>query len=270
MRVEFLNEAKRLFDLESGKGSLPTVQALLIMYICCAGMGRDRAGMMFRSVAYEMLRSLRLEDVRLGAASEAEATARAIDANSRALWGIYCFERLVSLPASTRGSLWFANLHVSISSFAYLQPGLVRKPSVPRRFLTRSSSMAQSEELWSDEQLSPSILYAMCDLSDIYNDVMSYTVSLDGETGSEADVLARASYLRQVRALHPGLPAQLQLGAALSPAVYLLRYEPSILSIKSFRSVLILDLQIIRKPGATEYSSSATPGVNFTTDWGGG
>lgn len=91
-RDRFLMEAKRLHDRESGRRSLPTVQALLLMFSCSSGMGQDRAGTMFRYAAYEMLKRLRLEaKLRLMESSgNSHDEQKAI---ARALWGIYFFER---------------------------------------------------------------------------------------------------------------------------------------------------------------------------------
>jgi hypothetical protein len=66
------------------------------MYVCSAGMGRDRAGMMYRLVAYELLKQLCLEDDTIRAFQKAtidHPTESALVSACRSLWGIYCFER---------------------------------------------------------------------------------------------------------------------------------------------------------------------------------
>jgi hypothetical protein len=92
----FLAEARRHQELEFGRRSLATIQGLLIIYTCYVGQGKDRGGMQYRWMAYDMLARLQakletmftdLERVNEGATTK---TAKAI---SRALWGIYCFER---------------------------------------------------------------------------------------------------------------------------------------------------------------------------------
>ena len=93
-RDHFLKEAKRLLDRECGRRSLPTVQALLIMFACSTGMGQDRAGTMFRYTAYEMLKRLKLE-MKLRALEASGNSHEKSKALSRALWGIYFFERSV-------------------------------------------------------------------------------------------------------------------------------------------------------------------------------
>jgi hypothetical protein len=58
----FEAQAKVLLDDENGRRSLPTVQGLLIMFAYNVAMGKDRAGLIFRYMAYDMLNRLRLED----------------------------------------------------------------------------------------------------------------------------------------------------------------------------------------------------------------
>jgi predicted fused transcriptional regulator/phosphomethylpyrimidine kinase len=85
-------EAKRLLDCENGRRSLPAVQGLLIMFTYSTVMGKDRAGMMFRHTAYRMLDQLDLEkDFRN--VINPRYSHKEQKAFSRALWGIYCFER---------------------------------------------------------------------------------------------------------------------------------------------------------------------------------
>lgn len=43
--VKFLNEAKKLWSLENSQASLPTVQALAILFTVSAYRGVDRQGM---------------------------------------------------------------------------------------------------------------------------------------------------------------------------------------------------------------------------------
>jgi hypothetical protein len=88
----FYREAKRLFDCENGRRSLPTVQGLLIMFTYSTVAGKDRAGMMFRHTAYKMLHQLDLEE-NFRSNTDVRHNYREQKAFSRALWGIYCFER---------------------------------------------------------------------------------------------------------------------------------------------------------------------------------
>lgn len=44
----FLDEAKKLFELECGRASLCTVFGLYMLFFTSALMGKDRAGLMYR------------------------------------------------------------------------------------------------------------------------------------------------------------------------------------------------------------------------------
>jgi hypothetical protein len=93
MAERFLKEAKWLLDCEGGRATIPATQALCILYTISAAMGRDRAGLMYRLAAYEMLKRLRLEN----AFATLDGTlARDIlhrEVISQCAWGVFCFER---------------------------------------------------------------------------------------------------------------------------------------------------------------------------------
>ncbi|KAG5771828.1 hypothetical protein H9Q72_001763 [Fusarium xylarioides] len=57
----FLAEAKSHFESEQGRPSIPAVQGLLLIYLTMTATGRDRAGLIYRLTAYEMLKQLCLE-----------------------------------------------------------------------------------------------------------------------------------------------------------------------------------------------------------------
>jgi hypothetical protein len=89
----FLDEAKKQLEIESCRASIPTLQALCLMYLTSALLGRDRAGIMYRFAAYEMLKRLNLERkfARLDPSDLEVAEMRMI--LSKLLWGLFCFER---------------------------------------------------------------------------------------------------------------------------------------------------------------------------------
>lgn len=92
----FLEEARFLLEIECGRRSLTTVQALLVIYACYVSQGKDRGGILYRHMAYDMLSHLRakLETSPTNTKmAEGRDTARYGKAMSRTLWGIYCFER---------------------------------------------------------------------------------------------------------------------------------------------------------------------------------
>jgi hypothetical protein len=75
---------------------LTTVQALLVLYTCYTGQGRDRGGLQYRHAAYEMLKRLHVKleaSFRNPGMADEAGRAKYQKAVSRALWGIYCFER---------------------------------------------------------------------------------------------------------------------------------------------------------------------------------
>jgi len=89
----FFQEAKKLLELEGVKASLPTVQALEMMFTKSAYIGTDRAGMLYRSAALEMLKRLNLErrfELIQDSTPSAFREKRAI---SKAVWGFFNFER---------------------------------------------------------------------------------------------------------------------------------------------------------------------------------
>jgi len=64
------------------------------MYAYNVGMGKDRAGSMYRHAAYEMLGRLKLDakfrETKPGDDTQRHKIQKAL---SRAAWGIFCFER---------------------------------------------------------------------------------------------------------------------------------------------------------------------------------
>jgi hypothetical protein len=92
---QFLDEAKRLLDLETGRESLPTVQGLALLFTTSAFTGMDRAGSVYRYSAYQMLKRLRLEKRFAKLNDDDLSELRQKRAISKALWGLFCFDRYV-------------------------------------------------------------------------------------------------------------------------------------------------------------------------------
>ena len=70
------------------------------MYAYYASQGKDRGGMHYRLIAYDMLSRLQEKlEARLTSPGDVHQgnVSRYVKAISRALWGIYCFERYVKL-----------------------------------------------------------------------------------------------------------------------------------------------------------------------------
>jgi hypothetical protein len=107
MVSQFLSEAKRQLELERGRSSLPTVQGLTLLYAVSAYNGTDRAGLIYRYAAHNMLQSMRIDR---SLVSGIPSNASDHRATSKALWGLFCFERLflsgalyiIELPANQR------------------------------------------------------------------------------------------------------------------------------------------------------------------------
>lgn len=93
MAERFFEEAKALLEREQGRATLPTVQALAIMYYVETGLGRDRASQLYRFAAFTMLSRLRLERRFEGLNENDPGVAKERRAISRALWGLYVQER---------------------------------------------------------------------------------------------------------------------------------------------------------------------------------
>ena len=91
----FFDEAKLLLDREQGRASIPTIQALLLMYLTLSCQGKDRAGRMYRQIAVDMTRRLRLEARYRFLSTEMDANGRDAELVAKALWGLFLFEAYV-------------------------------------------------------------------------------------------------------------------------------------------------------------------------------
>ena len=80
-------------ELEGVKASLPTVQALEMMFTKAAYIGTDRAGMLYRSAAWEMLKQLDLEKKFELLQDSTPSVLREKRAISKTVWGVFNFER---------------------------------------------------------------------------------------------------------------------------------------------------------------------------------
>lgn len=84
----FIEQARKYQDLEYGRASLPTVQALIFLFINMAYLGRDRAGYMYKAAALEMLYRLRLDRRFARLHDEIPEEHKEKRAISRMLWGM--------------------------------------------------------------------------------------------------------------------------------------------------------------------------------------
>ncbi|KAF3800118.1 hypothetical protein GCG54_00015497 [Colletotrichum gloeosporioides] len=94
LRMLFLNEARRQWELERGEALLTTAQALFIMYLTTLALGMETSATEYQLAACDMAHTLQSEvKGGLGAKERDERAA------SKALWGMYCFERLANAAA---------------------------------------------------------------------------------------------------------------------------------------------------------------------------
>jgi hypothetical protein len=87
MQESFFQEARQHFDLENNRVSLPTAQGLLVLFMASAFLDQDGAAPFYRSLGYDMIDRLRLEERVMFTEDEQEKEAYCI-----AAWGVYCCE----------------------------------------------------------------------------------------------------------------------------------------------------------------------------------
>jgi hypothetical protein len=101
----FLAEVKSHFENEQGRPSIPTVQGLLLMYLTMTATGKDRAGLIYRLTAYEMLKQLRLEARYKVAKNNVPPQTHDMMLISKTLWGIFLLERWERANPIIRGCI---------------------------------------------------------------------------------------------------------------------------------------------------------------------
>ncbi|KAF5027613.1 hypothetical protein F66182_284 [Fusarium sp. NRRL 66182] len=184
----FLAEAKCLFDREQGRTSVPTVQALMLMYLATTSLGRDRAANLYRFTAYEMLSQLRLEARYAAAKGSIPPKTQEMTLISKALWGIFLLE---SIPP----------------------PG-VPKPFLSIRAFTYKGNVDVLGRPWdSSSVLVPQVPGILAVTS-------SNTIR-----GSEVDIHNRNLFYSRLRQLRHDRPQQLVLEHNLTPATCFLRMD---------------------------------------------
>jgi len=226
----FLTEARHLLNRECGRASLPTVQSLLVMYTCYVAQGKDRGGLQYRYMAYEMLGRLQ---VKLEASFHdpkmvnSTANVKYQRALSKTLWGIYCFE--------------------SVTALSYLQPSMVRAPTIPRLFMSGHSIDPEIMDCNTPEEelrSSGNILNAMCDLSDWLYPAM--TGHINNDPGTRAKLLQQMRYWRGNMSFLPNAQAS---GA---PEICCLSQYGDLVAL---RLLLPLDQDLLMdEPGTTDAS----------------
>ncbi|KAF4815096.1 Nitrogen assimilation transcription factor nit-4 [Colletotrichum siamense] len=177
LRMLFLNEVRRQWELERGEALLTTAQALFIMYLTTLALGMETSATEYQLAACDMAHTLQSEVQ--GSLGTNDRDKRAA---SKALWGIYCFERLANAAAEAiprAGST--DNLYPSISAFSYLRPSALSKPTIFRHFFdgdTRHAAKLPDEECRVTMIRNAMVLEATCDLSATFNDIMEYNCGM--------------------------------------------------------------------------------------------
>ncbi len=172
-----------------------------------------------------MLNRLRLEDGFSGV-NNTNYDYKERCAYSRALWGIYCFERYTS-PGPDCQALISGTDHpfFSISAFEYMEPSLVRRPTIPRWFANDASVdprlMGNGEN--KDPPLSVRVFGAMCDLSDLLYRVMDYNSHHSAELNTDFDIDSRLAFHRELLEFRDGLPTALRAEINFTLETYCLR-----------------------------------------------
>ncbi|KAF5234649.1 hypothetical protein FANTH_12001 [Fusarium anthophilum] len=151
----FLAEAKSHFESEQGRPSIPTVQGLLLIYLTMAAAGKDRAGLIYRLTAYEMLKQLRLEARYKAAKNDVPPQTHDMMLTSKTLWGIFLLERPSTIP-----------------------PPQVPKPFLSILTFTHKGNLDVLDRPWKDSSdlvpRPPGVLAAACSFSELLYEIMQY------------------------------------------------------------------------------------------------
>jgi hypothetical protein len=93
----FWNECLVCLENERGKPSLPTVQALFLMFLREGGHSRDATALHYRYLAHDMYMRLKLDSREPSPEHCASdpAIANEWKALSVTMWGLYCWDRYV-------------------------------------------------------------------------------------------------------------------------------------------------------------------------------
>ncbi len=91
----FLKEAKDCLEQEEGRVSIPTAQALMLMYATMTYIGRDRTGRSYRQSAIDLVHRMKLEGTYNSIECEGPEQVTRKKVLSQALWGLFILETYV-------------------------------------------------------------------------------------------------------------------------------------------------------------------------------
>ncbi|KAK2603543.1 hypothetical protein QQS21_004312 [Conoideocrella luteorostrata] len=201
LSLDFLNEAKKLLDLENGRASICAVQGLTLLFSVSAYRGTDRAGMLYRFAAYEMFNRLNVEATYNEIRDDPTKT---LNRNilSKLAWGLFCFE--------------------SIVAYVYLQISMIPPPNIPRPFerppeLTGGGAM-QNVDIFGNPHTKHSksppyvtgALYLACDVTLMLYSSMEWNIKSESMYGTAEDLEVRRRKLRELRLWTERLPPNMR------------------------------------------------------------
>ncbi|KAK2931233.1 hypothetical protein FoTM2_008743 [Fusarium oxysporum f. sp. vasinfectum] len=214
----FLVEAKSHFESEQGRPSIPTVQGLLLIYLTMTATGKDRAGLIYRLTAYEMLKQLRLEARYKAAKNNVPPQTHDMMLISKTLWGIFLLESRIA--------------------YFYNQPSIIPPPQIPKPFLsiltfTHKGNLDVLDRPWKDSSdlvpRPPGVLAAACSFSELLYETMQYLTTSRVRRGSEEDIHARRLFFSRLIQLKHDIPRQLVLERNLTPVTCFLRMDENLI-----------------------------------------
>ncbi|KAF5623496.1 Nit-4-like protein [Fusarium sp. NRRL 25303] len=206
----FLAEAKSHFESEQGRISIPTVQGLLLIYLTMTAMGKDRAGLIYRLTAYEMLKQLRLEARYKAAKNNVPPQTHDMMLTSKTLWGIFLLERPSTIP-----------------------PPQVPKPFLSILTFTHKGNLDVLDRPWKDSSdlvpRPPGVLAAACSFSELLYEIMQYLTTSKVRRGGDGDIHTRRLFFSRLIQLKHDIPRQLVVEQNLTPVTCFLRIDENLI-----------------------------------------
>ncbi|KAH7122183.1 hypothetical protein B0J13DRAFT_157389 [Dactylonectria estremocensis] len=212
----FLEESKGLLSRENGRPSIPTVQALVFMYLATAVAGKDRAARVYRFTAFTLLRRLRLEDRFNSLNDENPEDAKERRVISCALWGLFAMESRIALY--------------------YSQPSIMPPPKIPK--LLEGYKTMKVERVCNVNVLGQPFKpsngqiplvdgtgFLSCVLAELWHELMGHINSEETIRGSNADVRARRMFYSRLRQFREELPPRFLYEENFTPLTCFLRWH---------------------------------------------
>lgn len=210
----FFREAKRLLELEYGKATLSTMQALLVMHSIECNRGKDRLGRVFHHQAVDMYR-------RLGYASEQPRpvscdTSETIQQEWRALTRI----------------IWATFCHNGLNAFLYGFAPDIKIPLVEQYFLvigdTARPDLDARDGYWTPYPIPKSpqpsllslVLQAQCILAQIFYDFLRLDQPPDANMSQDEARIKIRNQLHQMMLWKEGLDQRLRVDKESMAHVY--------------------------------------------------